>query len=637
MLYLEEETQNTINYFKQSFIAGVNTCNSIFSSRWYKHYRNAANIYSEEFNGMKRIEILNDLAAKVTALTFVSDILIITPPPIGNIISKNGWFTINDYDRIFGSIKIKFSDTFIGMPVINADSNSVCVITLQDITTRIVQGFICILIDKKSFTNTLKKILHESSVYVHAELCGQTLYESGELTNDLVVNTESINMPQFSITLGSLSYENSLMKVRTISYILVMLIVLLSSAIFSIIITIIALKPLRQLIKRFGGNFHQLEDPYCFISEYVESFSERNTQLCIEKENLNKSMERFLSLMRNEILFGMLTNMNFDFHDEYTCTSIPWVNDGYPYILALLEPKFQGDSELPVSSAFNALSSLALYSCTFSILYSDLCILFWFKDTASAMNQYFEIKKQIDKLTNGRYYFSFSDVMQDPKSMGESYLLQKSEITDLKHAQHDLPFSFEIELVSKVQKNKQEECAALLNESKSAYNPDAVMQLLVRIASKYNVDSIQNTNQYNQCKNNNCEDEMWNVLITFASELCKSIDRVKHVSMDETAEIIRRYIDDNYCDPNLGMKQLSDHFAMHRTLISKILKEYLGVTFSDYLLDLRIKKSMELLKNTDMNINEIGEVVGYMNYITFKRAFIRYHGVSPREFRVQFS
>lgn len=84
------------------------------------------------------------------------------------------------------------------------------------------------------------------------------------------------------------------------------------------------------------------------------------------------------------------------------------------------------------------------------------------------------------------------------------------------------------------------------------------------------------------------------------------------------------------------MKQLSSHFSMHRTLISKILKEHLGVTFTDYLLDLRIKKSMELLKNTEMNINEVGEAVGYENYISFKRAFLRYQGISPREIRIQF-
>lgn len=635
MLYLEEETQNTINHFKQSFIASVNTCNSIFSSRWYNHYRNIANIYSDEFDGIKKIEVLNDIAAKVTALPFVSDILIITPP-LGDVICKNGWFTFNDYDKIYGMVKIENSNTFMNPPTIKLARDSICVITLQDTTPRYFQGIICILIDKKSFANALQRILSDSSIYVRAELCGQTLYESGILTDELVVNTSSINMPQFSITLASLSYEDSIMKARTMNYILVMLIVLLAGAILSSFITIVVLKPLSQIIKRFGGNFRQLNDPYCFISEYVETFSKLNTQLCIENENLNKSMNRFISLMRNEILFGMLTDPNYNFHDEYTSTSIPWINYGYPYILVLLEPKFQGEIELPTSSSFNSLSPSALYSCTFSILYNDLCILFWFKDMDLAKKQHSQIMAQLIQLSNGKYFFSISDVLQDPKCMGESYLMQKSKIADLRHAQFDLPLSVQINLINKLQRNKQEECVELLNKLRLTYNPDAVMQLFGRIASKYNIDTVQTINQYYRCKKNNHDNDKWDILISFANELCKSINSVKQESINESAEIICGYINENYMDPNLCVKQLSDHFSMHRTLVSKILKEYLGVTFSDYLLDLRINKSMELLKNTDMNITEIGEAVGYIHYTTFKRAFIRYHGISPREFRIQF-
>ena len=86
------------------------------------------------------------------------------------------------------------------------------------------------------------------------------------------------------------------------------------------------------------------------------------------------------------------------------------------------------------------------------------------------------------------------------------------------------------------------------------------MQLRVRIASKYNIETEEAIHQYYHCKSENYENEQWDVLINFASELCKAINDVKNVSMDETAEIIRKYIDEHYCDPNLCMKQLSDHF-----------------------------------------------------------------------------
>ncbi|HHV95898.1 MAG TPA: hypothetical protein GXX37_05410, partial [Clostridiaceae bacterium] len=80
----------------------------------------------------------------------------------------------------------------------------------------------------------------------------------------------------------------------------------------------------------------------------------------------------------------MLTNPNFNFHNEYTYTYIPWINDGNPYVLAVLEPKFQGKNELPSPSVFEELAEIALHFCTFSILYNDMCILLWFKDKEDA-------------------------------------------------------------------------------------------------------------------------------------------------------------------------------------------------------------------------------------------------------------
>ena len=584
MLSLEQDADNIIKYLDQNFTAIVNTCNSIFSSTWYNHYRNVANIYKDEFNGMKKIEIMNDIASKVTALPFVSDILIITPFPEQNVICKNGWFTFDDYEKFYGQVKIELPEKLTEPPVIEKASESVCFMTLQDITPRRIQSVICIIIDKKSFANTLRRIIPERSMYVKTELNGQILFEVGYLDDTLVVNSAKISMPALSLTIASPSYENSLMKQRTVNYILVMLIVLLAGAILSNIITMVVLKPLEQIIKRIGGNFRQLEDPYYFISEYVEISSEQNKRLAIEKESLNKSMERFLSLMRDEIFFGILTNPNFNFYNEYTYTSVPWINDGNPYVLAVLEPKFQGESELPNSSAFEELSGIVLHFCTFSILYNDICILLWFKDKEDADEKYDEVKERISNISEEKYLLSFSTILQDIRSMGESYLAQKAEIAEQRHTQLDLPISFQIELISKLQKNKHEECKELLHKVKTIYNPSAIMRLLVRIASKYNINPEDAINQYHKCIKRRDENELWNVLDNFVGELCKAINDVKSVSMDETAEIIRKYIDEHYCDPNLCMKQLSDHFSMHRTLISKILKEHLGMTFSEYLL-----------------------------------------------------
>lgn len=97
--------------------------------------------------------------------------------------------------------------------------------------------------------------------------------------------------------------------------------------------------------------------------------------------------------------------------------------------------------------------------------------------------------------------------------------------------------------------------------------------------------------------------------------------------------MIKEYIDAHFREPEMSIKQLSDVFGLSGTMISKLFKASYNVTFSDYLLELRMKAALALLQDSHQNLTEISESVGYLNYYSFKRAFIRHQGVSPKEFR----
>ena len=60
----------------------------------------------------------------------------------------------------------------------------------------------------------------------------------------------------------------------------------------------------------------------------------------------------------------------------------------------------------------------------------------------------------------------------------------------------------------------------------------------------------------------------------------------------------------------------------------------MGCTFTEYLSKKRIDFAKELLLNPDnFKIADISEMVGYENDFTFRRAFSRYAGVSPSQFK----
>jgi len=53
----------------------------------------------------------------------------------------------------------------------------------------------------------------------------------------------------------------------------------------------------------------------------------------------------------------------------------------------------------------------------------------------------------------------------------------------------------------------------------------------------------------------------------------------------------------------------------------------------DYLIQIRVEKSIELLRENNKKINEIAREVGYMNAHSFIRIFKKYVGKTPGEFR----
>ncbi|HJC24607.1 MAG TPA: response regulator [Candidatus Eisenbergiella merdavium] len=67
--------------------------------------------------------------------------------------------------------------------------------------------------------------------------------------------------------------------------------------------------------------------------------------------------------------------------------------------------------------------------------------------------------------------------------------------------------------------------------------------------------------------------------------------------------------------------------------LSALFKKEAGRSFSEALLEARMKKAAELLMRPEYKIYDISEYLGYENSKNFSRAFRGYYGLSPRDFR----
>lgn len=101
----------------------------------------------------------------------------------------------------------------------------------------------------------------------------------------------------------------------------------------------------------------------------------------------------------------------------------------------------------------------------------------------------------------------------------------------------------------------------------------------------------------------------------------------------KTAAINRAitFITENYAK-DLTREDAAGAVFMSGAYFSRCFKEVTGVSFLDYLTDLRMRKAIELL-NTNMKIQEIGKTVGYQSKNRFLVNFRHYTSYTPSQYR----
>jgi two-component system, response regulator YesN len=84
---------------------------------------------------------------------------------------------------------------------------------------------------------------------------------------------------------------------------------------------------------------------------------------------------------------------------------------------------------------------------------------------------------------------------------------------------------------------------------------------------------------------------------------------------------------------NITLREMARKSYMCETYFSEQFKLRTGKNFSEYLNDLRIEKSLELLKRPGLKVAEVGELVGYNNSSYFIKIFRKKMGVTPSDYR----
>ena len=100
---------------------------------------------------------------------------------------------------------------------------------------------------------------------------------------------------------------------------------------------------------------------------------------------------------------------------------------------------------------------------------------------------------------------------------------------------------------------------------------------------------------------------------------------------NELLNDILLYIDDNIYE-NISVSTLCDHFCISTSMLHSLFRKNMNNTAKNYINELKLSKSKELIRNSTHTLSEISEMLGFSSIHYFSKKFKSYFNISPTEY-----
>ena len=165
----------------------------------------------------------------------------------------------------------------------------------------------------------------------------------------------------------------------------------------------------------------------------------------------------------------------------------------------------------------------------------------------------------------------------------------------------------------------------------------SLVNCITRMMQQYDMDlrSIfdEHTGFAKWVEDDRKREEFTRWLIELACRMNEVIGRRRDNTARAVIEEAKKYIKENYRNPDLSVEMICRQLQMSPAYFSTIFRKETGKTCVAYLTDVRLEQAVELLKATSDKTYVIAEKVGYPEQNYFSYVFKKRYGVSPTKYR----
>jgi AraC-like DNA-binding protein len=119
-----------------------------------------------------------------------------------------------------------------------------------------------------------------------------------------------------------------------------------------------------------------------------------------------------------------------------------------------------------------------------------------------------------------------------------------------------------------------------------------------------------------------------------AREDTESQDKPVTSELDPMLQRVMQFVEENIGNSDAGVGEMALAAAVSRSGLQRKLKQAMGVTPQELMKEARIKRAIQLLRETDKTISEVAYACGFSDPKYFSRSFKQSTGQSPSELRI---
>ncbi|MFB9756288.1 AraC family transcriptional regulator [Paenibacillus hodogayensis] len=160
---------------------------------------------------------------------------------------------------------------------------------------------------------------------------------------------------------------------------------------------------------------------------------------------------------------------------------------------------------------------------------------------------------------------------------------------------------------------------------------NSVFKLMRELRIVDNTDKIRDIAEFTSLS------ELEVLLRHLVEDICNHVVRKRESNNTRLQNEVITLIQSRFQSIDFSLEQLAIHFRLSSSYLSRFIKEQTGMTFTDYVQQLRQEEAKRLLVETDFSVKEIVGLVGYIGVSKYIEKFRKQEGITPGEYRKLYS